>query len=282
MRIFVSTSCLKDSRDLPTVLDTYMKAGIRNIEVGSTHNHIEDVTELLNQYRNRYRDVKFVIHNYFPPPREPFVMNLAAQDENIRLRSLEVCRNAIELCSHIDAEFYSFHPGFRVVGTLGSDFGLSSTTVPYEVAFRSFTRSLEEIVSYARESGINVAVENLEHKNDAYIMTRPEELTRILEIFPELFVLVDLGHLKIASRRLCFKIEEFISCVHDRVIGIHLHDNDGKSDLHLMPLNSELLKYISQLECENIILESRNMDMTAVVSCLNALRLHCTSTNLKE
>jgi sugar phosphate isomerase/epimerase len=99
--------------------------------------------------------------------------------------------------------------------------------VPYEEAYEAFSRSLEEILSFAREHGIGIAVENLEHKNDAYMMIRPEEFSRLQENFPELGVLLDLGHLKIASRRLGFRIEDFIYCVKDRVSGIHLHENDG-------------------------------------------------------
>ncbi|HOK58250.1 MAG TPA: sugar phosphate isomerase/epimerase family protein [Methanothrix sp.] len=273
MRIYISTSCLKNCRYLPEVLETYTNAGIRDVEIGSSHSYIEDVDELLK----RYSHAKFVIHNYFPPPKDPFMMNLAAQDENIRQRSLDVCRRAIELCSRIGAEFYSFHPGFRVAGTLDMNFSLSGRIIPYEDAFRNFTRSLEKIVSYSREHGIKVAVENLEHKNDAYMMTGPDEFTRVLEMFPEVFVLLDLGHLKIASRMLCFTVEEFISRVRGSVIGIHVHDNDGRSDLHIDPSKSELLEYISKISCSNIILESRNMSMAEILRCLKVLRSRCTS-----
>lgn len=271
MRIYVSTSCLRNCGDLSNVLDTYTNAGIRDIEIGSSHNYIEDADELLK----RYPDAKFVIHNYFPPPKDPFMMNLAAQDEDIRQRSLDVCRRAIELCSRRGTEFYSFHPGFRVTGALDMDFSLSGKIVPYEDAFRNFTRSLEKIISYAREHRIKVAVENLEHKNNAYMMTRPDEFARVLEVFPEVFVLLDLGHLKIASRRLCFTIEEFISCVQGSVVGMHVHDNDGRSDLHMDPSRSDLLEYISQIDFDNIILESRNMGIGEIVRCLNALRSRC-------
>lgn len=252
---------------LPQVLDAYTNAGIRHIELGSCHSYIEDIDELLK----RYPDVEFVIHNYFPPPRDSFMMNLAAQDKIIRQQSLNICRRAIELCSYIGAEFYSFHPGFRIAGALGRDFSLSGKTIPYEEAFRNFTRSLDEILSYAREHKIKVALENLEHKNDAYMMTRPSEFTSVLEMFPELFLLLDLGHLKIASRRLCFTMEEFISCVHGRVIGVHVHENDSRSDLHLDPSKSELLEHISRINCDNIILESKNMTMTEIIRCVDSL-----------
>lgn len=253
--------------DLSRVMDLYEKWGIKNIELGSCHSYLENVEGLLN----RYSDKQFLIHNYFPPAKEPFTMNLAAQDEKLRIRSIAVCKRAIDLCSLLNCPLYSFHPGFRVYDTLEENFNLAQPIVPYEEAYEAFSRSLEEILSFARERGIGIAVENLEHKNDAYMMTRPEEFSRLQENFPELGVLLDLGHLKIASRRLGFKIEDFIYCVKDRVSGIHLHENDGLSDQHLDHLSGETLSYLDQIESERITLECRNLSMEQIILNLRAL-----------
>jgi sugar phosphate isomerase/epimerase len=274
LTIYVSTSCLKDCRDLSRVLDLYSGAGIRNVELGSCHGYIEGVQEMLE----RYDSTNFILHNYFPPARESFIMNLASQDKRIRSQSLNVCRNAICLCGRLGAPLYSFHPGFRVEGTLDKDFGLSNAVVPYEKAFKTFTRSLEEILSYARAYRVRVAVENLEHKNDAYMMTRPEEFSRLSETFPEVEVLLDLGHLKIASHRLCFGIEDFIFGMRCKIAGIHLHENDGLSDRHLEPLKGNIMRYLALLPHTNIILECRNMDLPGIIRNLTAIGRYCGET----
>ena len=36
-KVFVSTSCLKNPRNLSKVLDKYQKGGIENVELGSIH-----------------------------------------------------------------------------------------------------------------------------------------------------------------------------------------------------------------------------------------------------
>jgi sugar phosphate isomerase/epimerase len=258
---------LKDGRDLSNVLDFYKKWGIKSIELGSSHSYMENVEDLLSQYP----DKQFLIHNYFPPAGEPFMMNLAAQDERVRSQSIAICKKAIGLCSRLDYPLYSFHPGFRVVGTLEENFGLSQSVVPYDVAYEAFSRSLEEVLLYAGECGIRVAIENLEHRNDAYMMTRPEEFSRLMENYPELGVLLDLGHLKIASRKFGFKIEDFIYCVKDNVEGIHLHENDGASDLHLEPENSEMLGCLDEVACRRIILECRNLNRDRIIRNLRLL-----------
>jgi sugar phosphate isomerase/epimerase len=267
LTIYVSTSCLKDGRDLSRVLDIYEKWGIKSIELGSCHSYMENVEGLLSQYP----DKRFLIHNYFPPAREPFMMNLAAQDEKVRSQSIAVCKRAIGLCSRLGYPLYSFHPGFRVVGTLDENFGLSQPVVPYEVAYEAFSSSLDEVLSYAGECGIGVAVENLEHKNDAYMMTQPEEFSRLKENYPEVGVLLDLGHLKIASRKLGFEIEDFVNCVKDNIVGIHLHENDGASDRHLEPVNSEMLGCLDEVVCRRITLECRNLNMDRIILNLTLL-----------
>jgi sugar phosphate isomerase/epimerase len=267
MTIYISTSCLKDGRDLSRVLDLYKRWGIESIELASTHSYLENVEGLLSQYP----DKRFLIHNYFPPSIEPFMMNLAAQDEGVRSQSVAICKRAIGLCSRLGYPLYSFHPGFRVAGTLNWNFGLSEPLVPYEVAYEAFSSCLEEVISYAVECRVGVAVENLEHKNDAYMMTRPEEFSRLMENYPELGVLLDLGHLKIASRKLGFEIEDFICCVGDKVAGIHLHENDGASDQHLEPANSEMLGCLDYVSCKRIILECRNMNMDRIILNLRHL-----------
>ncbi len=261
--IFVSTACLEGVSRLDVVLGIYKDHGIRNIELGSGHHYIRDVEKLLSDYS----DLNFIIHNYFPPPEHPFIMNLASQDENVREKSLSICKKAVDLCKIFGFDLYSFHPGFRVETTLNAGFNLSDyQLVPYEKAFIKFYLSIEELYNYARSRGVNIALENLEHKNPAYMMTHPLEYEEILDLFPDLGVLLDLGHLKIASNRFGFKMDDFINVVKDNVAGIHVHENDGKEDLHLEPAGSDMVtKYVTSLNCNRIIIESRDMGIPRII-----------------
>ncbi len=145
--IYVSTSCLKGTGDLREIQEVYSAHGIENVELTGGLEYIQD----LDGFLDHYSGTNFIIHNYFPPPCESLLMNLAAQD-----------------------------------------------------AFRIFARSIEKISDYARSRGVPIALENLEHKNEAYMMTRPEEFARFQEIFPEVGVLLDLGHLRVSSDKRSF------------------------------------------------------------------------------
>ena len=68
------------------------------------------------------------MHNYFPPPKNPFVLNLASSNNKILNLSLKHICKAIKLTSRIGAKYYSFHAGFLVdpmVDRLGKKFDLT-------------------------------------------------------------------------------------------------------------------------------------------------------------
>jgi len=270
--IFVSTSCLSGMRDLGEILKIYSAHGIRNVELSGGLDYVDNVEGILRMYPH----LNFIIHNYFPPVREPFIMNLAAQDELIRERSVTVCEKAIDLCLRFDCRLYSFHPGFRVEKTLDLNFEIhGKDLVSYDAAFGKFTRSIEDVLVYAKSRGVKIALENLEHKNEAYMMTRPEEFAHFQEIFPEVGVLLDLGHLKIASTRLGFKVNDFLRTVQDNVREVHIHENDGEKDLHREPKNGEVMSLLERVDCGTVVLECRNLNMEQIIHNLLALEQVC-------
>ena len=66
-----------------------------------------DLKELSNKYN-------FIVHNYFPPPKDPFVLNLASLDDNIYMKTLGHIKNSIRLAAELRSKYYSFHAGFLV------------------------------------------------------------------------------------------------------------------------------------------------------------------------
>ncbi|OPY52216.1 MAG: endonuclease IV [Methanosaeta sp. PtaU1.Bin112] len=270
--LFVSTSCLGGTRDLQEILEIYSAHGIKNVELSGGLDCTGDAEGILKKHSH----LNFIIHNYFPPVSYPFIMNLASQDAMIRERSVAICKKAIDLCAQFRCRLYSFHPGFRVEKTLGLNFEFAGERlVSYEAAFEKFAISVEDISAYAKIKGVKIALENLEHKNEAYMMTRPEEFSHIQDIFPEVGVLLDLGHLKIASKRLGFRIDEFIRAVQDNILEVHIHENDGKEDLHWEPLKSELMELLLRVDCQTIVLESRNLSAERIILNLRALEEAC-------
>jgi len=99
--IYTSTCCLKKPHDLLYVLDEYQKAELEHVELGSVHKYFD--VKKLNDYNFDY-----MIHGYFPPPKTPFNFNLASQNNLIVKKSLNLAKQAIDLCCELNSHFFYF------------------------------------------------------------------------------------------------------------------------------------------------------------------------------
>ena len=71
--IFISTGGIRTQTAFKTAQD-FLSKGILGIELSGgafQENQLKDLKELAGS-------VSFRVHNYFPPPKEPFVFNLAS------------------------------------------------------------------------------------------------------------------------------------------------------------------------------------------------------------
>ena len=107
MSIYFSTGGYKNqiSRD---VVKTLIDVGIKDIELSGTcysKDNIKDLKQLL-----KFSNLQ--IHNYFPPPKKPFVLNLASMDEAIAQKTIDHIMYAIDVCKELNCKYYSFHAGF--------------------------------------------------------------------------------------------------------------------------------------------------------------------------
>ena len=59
-------------------------------------------------------DFNVRLHNYFPPPEEDFVVNIASLDKKISEKSINHCLKAIELSKKVNSEKFSIHAGFLI------------------------------------------------------------------------------------------------------------------------------------------------------------------------
>lgn len=239
--IYMSTSVF-DGLGLDGLLDLCGRRGITNIELGSGVQYSEGMAETAVSRRGEFR---FLLHNYFPPAREPFVLNLGAEDEGLLEKSREHCRIAIDLTARLGGGFYSVHAGFafrarpELLNREGADYEL----VPMEKAKRSLIESLISLAAYAEARDVGLLVENnvvsaanlIDGKNLLGLGVSGEELLEIVEdvCSPALGLLIDVGHLKVSGASLGFDPAGAIEKVGGHIRAFHLSDNDGSSDQHL-------------------------------------------------
>jgi sugar phosphate isomerase/epimerase len=213
-------------------------AGLKNVELGATLSYRDGLEPKLFK---RY-GINFILHNYFPPPRERIVVNLASQDAAILQRSRRQCKASIDFSHALGIDFFSVHAGFRIEPDENFRFDFSGPVAPYEPAFDTFVESVKEIDAYAQSKGIRIAVENhglperdlSRGRNSAYILCEAWEFERLWAAVPSANVgmLLDLGHLKVAAQSLGFDREDFVDRVKEKVFSIHVHDNNGRDDGH--------------------------------------------------
>lgn len=227
-------------RTLPELLTSLTGAGIDRIELGWSPPHGELV---LPQGLAAF-PARWLVHNYFPAPAHPFVLNLAAQDPATLDRSREFCRQAIRLSAALGAPFYSVHCGFLAEfepGSLGRKLDYTEIC-DYERGYATFCTSLQLLLIEAKAAGIRLLIEPnvvapfnlIDGRNLMLMMAEPRELSRLLTDLPNerLGVLLDLGHLKVSAATLGFAVADFIETVAPAVGAFHLHDNNGSADQH--------------------------------------------------
>lgn len=94
-------------------------------------------------------------------------------------------------------------------------------------------KDVEENIRYyerlIKESDITIAIENME--SDVEI-SNASEINAIIESSPmRLKALFDTGHAHMRG----LNLREEILCYGKNLVGLHIHDNDGKRDQHLFP-----------------------------------------------
>ena len=106
MAIYISTGGFKKLSAAKTI-KKFSKIGIKDIEL-SGGKYEPDLLKKLK----KFNQFNLKAHNYFPPPKEPFVLNLASMDKKIYKKSENLILNAVRFSKEIKSNFYSFHAGF--------------------------------------------------------------------------------------------------------------------------------------------------------------------------
>jgi len=234
--IYISTGG-ESSRTGYETACSLIDGGIRNIELsGGVHN--KDQIKQLSKLKN---SVNFQVHNYFPPPKNPFVLNLAAKDKNIATLSLEHISNALNCAAELDSNVYSFHAGF-LIDLQPSELGKRVKPRPlldrHEAMLRFIDR-VNKIDDYAQSLGIKLLIENnvLSENNlsnfgcDPFLMANMSDYDKVMSnTSSNVRLLVDVAHLKVSAKSLGYSPEKFLKDSSKWIEAYHLSDNDGTKD----------------------------------------------------
>lgn len=220
------------------VLETYDEIGLPGVELGFCGS-----SEYRPEAISRAYSFDMLCHNYFMKVSDPFVLNLASQDEEILARSRAYVRRAFQVCDSIDVPLYTVHAGFRT--DTGIDMMFDGDPAPYTDAWSTFVESVDLLATEAAEYGISLGVENnvlaptnLRDGENPYLLCCDiEECSRLFDDVDadNVGLLLDTGHLNVSARTLGFNRGGFVRSLREDIVGVHLHGNDGTADQHRPP-----------------------------------------------
>jgi sugar phosphate isomerase/epimerase len=163
-----------------------------------------DLKELLPSY-----DIECSVHTPLSD------VNIGSMNPRMREAAMSEVISAIECTGRLGFGPFTLHPGFY------TPLGMVNKSAAKAVS-RS---SLEIIDKAAKENGVLVALENMPDMPISMVTT-PEELLASIE-GTEIKICFDLGHANTTGN-----IESYFA-LKDRIVNIHIHDNNGKYDQHL-------------------------------------------------
>lgn len=278
---YLSTGALT-GKTVAEALGEARRLGLSAVELSSGMPHDPAAETVAEAARDEF---KLLVHNYFPAPVDPFVLNLAAADPAVLARSRAHARQAMTLSARLGAPFYAVHAGFMMqpqVNELGRPFGADAPLTPRPAALEIFTDSVRGLLAYGREIGVAFYVENNvvapfnapDGRNDRLLLADPDEMLAFAAAVddPGFGYLMDTGHLKVSARTLGFDLDGAMAVLAPHIRAFHLSDNDACADTN-QPFDpgAWFLPWLGTCSDAAVIIELYRPGDAAIAACLDAV-----------
>ena len=269
MQHVLSTHVFVNHRLSTVWLDKIWQAGIPAVEIFCARQHID--------YRNRdqiaelghwFRDSELKLHSLHAPmftddvwgrsgPHS--VINITETTKSKRLQMVDEIKRALEIAETIPFKYLVQH-----IGVYEEEWDERKV----EAAFSA----LEELNLFAKQRGVEVLLENILNG-----FASAERLVTFLELTHlRLNFCFDVGHANVKEG-----ISSAFETMKERIRSTHLHDNDGKADMHLFPFfgdgatvdwKSTMALLRSRAPQFPLLLELREMPDLGLPQCFEAVK----------
>jgi len=224
MQHMLSTHLFVNHRLTAALLDRIWHAGIPAVEIFCARQHLDyrdkaQVTEL----GHWFRDGELKLHALHSPMYNDdiwgrsgpqAVVTITETVKSKRLPMVDEIKRALEVAEYIPFKYLIQH-----LGVSGEEFDERKLDAAFS--------SLEELMLFGRQRGVQVLLENIPNS-----LASGERLQHFLGITHlDLGFVFDTGHAHIGTG-----IEHEFDVMKERIRSTHVHDNDGQSDTHLFPL----------------------------------------------
>lgn len=211
MPIGISTLCTFGKTY--SVLNEILENDVQVLEI------LDDWNDRLDKSRMRKvqeirasRSLKLTVHS-------PILnMDIASANNRFRNLSIRLVMESMEHAAEMGAELVVVHPGQHS----------SLEYLVSHVHWNYSRESLSKIILNGEKLGVRVAIENMPGNTPCLLKNASEFQSLIDEGLP-LHMTLDVGHANTTSQ-----LKPFLGNMSARIIHVHLHDNNGLNDDHMV------------------------------------------------
>lgn len=278
--LYISTSSIKNEK-ISTSVEKLIATGFENIELsGGTKNYDgwdNDIIELQKKHH-----LNLLCHNYFPPPKRDFVLNLASLDDEVFETSIAHIKTVLDFSSKIKARKYAFHAGFYMnpqTDHLGKSIPKMELS-DKEKSIRRFFEGYQIVNNLAGDLTLYIENNVLSSTNynnygsNPFMLTTFDEYIELQQITP-FNLLLDVAHLKVSCTTLGIDFKTQFKKLVEITDYIHISDNDGLHDQNLgFTKDSDLYKILKEIDLKSktLTLEVYN-EMDTIKECAELLEI---------
>ena len=215
MTVYASSGAFR-SRAIDDVIDDALRLGVTHVELSSGLAHTPALDPAIE--RGMGAGLHFLVHNYFPAPAEPRVLNLTASDPDDLAWSRAHCKRALDLSAKVGGGFYSLHSGYAAA-LKAHQLGLPDVQaeafkharIDREAAYQLMIASVREVADYAATKNQALVLENnvispiylAKAPANPLLMTGADEIVRFMSEVDRKNVgfLIDMGHARSEEHR---------------------------------------------------------------------------------
>lgn len=269
--VYLSSSCFQ-SDDICNAVE---KASCitKNVELSGGTTYRENSLVELEKLKETYN---FLVHSYFPPPKEHFILNFT----DVTSVTRDFIDRSMEYVEALNVPYYSIHAGFRRPLTTAENLELNAG----DYSFENFLENVEWFSK--RYPNAKLIFENLypiRGLRDACYAMHIDEIIYFLKSESRIGLLLDFGHLKVSSRILGFNYLEAVRLLFeeygDRIVELHLSENDGDKDDHKAIYSDSVQYFIVNKYAEiirknkiNVVIETRDQTPEVLGNIYNLIQ----------
>ena len=156
-------------------------------------------------------------------------LNPASHHHEVREISLKQAKLSIEACRFLGGAVVILHPGRIAVPELESS---------ARGANQRYLAQLKECLAFAKDRGVRLSLENINFPY--YLYPSIEDISELIENYEGIGLCLDIAHAyrymkSVKKSEPEVRIAQAIKQLRRQIVHVHIHDNHGESDEHLIP-----------------------------------------------